>query len=227
MKNILSYRLILIFACIFLPIFFLILGIYGSFLFTFSIPILWQIGIKKKSLSSLGINKKISLFSFSFGLMSGILFGLLGIAILRTLGIRGYLLTGREIILGFSLKKELGYSLLSRNRFIFFLYCSFLVGLGEELFWRGFIQQRIKNYFNKDFSIWLTSIIFSLVHFYLFFVIGSFFITSLMLIAIFLLGLFWGYVFERYKNIFLNAFSHGISAFIFWSYFFRRSRFGF
>lgn len=223
MANALSYRLILIF-CTFLPIFFLSLGIYGSFLFTFSIPIIWQIGIKKKPLFSLGIQKRYFLFSLNLGFLSGIFFGLLGIVILRFLGIKGYSFTDKVVIFGFSVKKELGYHLLTKNRFAFFLYCLFLVGLGEELFWRGFIQQRIKDYFNKNISIWLTSVIFSLIHFYLF-IICPFFIAILMLILIFLLGLFWGYAFERYNNIFLPAFSHGISAFIFWSYFFKGSVF--
>lgn len=212
-------RLVLFFSIFLLIILLLSWGIYGSFLFTFSIPVIWQMLIKKKGLSSLGIKTKFLFFSSIFGVVSGVILGLLIVFILEFLGIRGNPLTGKEEILGFSIKRELGYRLLTDNLFLYFLYCIFPVGLGEELFWRGFIQQKMKNYFKKKTSIWLTAFLFSLVHFYIF-LIAPLYIAALFLVSIIFLGVFWGYSFEKFENLFFPALSHGILAFIVWVYYY-------
>jgi len=218
MKDISPFHLLVLFLSVSLPLILLSFGIYGSFLFTFSIPLFWQIGIKRQAFSSLGIKRKYLFHSVILGLASGIILGLSGIFILKILGMKEYPLTGEESILGFSVKGELGYYFLKSNKFLFLLYSIFSVGFGEELFWRGFIQQKLKIYFKEKISIIFTAILFTLVHFY-FLSISSFLIAIFLLIFVFFLGIFWSYFFERYKNLFFPALSHGILAFLVWSYY--------
>ncbi|OVE75709.1 hypothetical protein BVX97_03735 [bacterium E08(2017)] len=75
----------------------------------------------------------------------------------------------------------------------------FIVGPGEEFFWRFFIQGTME----KEMGIWCipaASLIYSLVHLPT---------GNMMLIAASLIcGLFWGYLYWKYKNIYMNMLSH-------------------
>ncbi len=75
-----------------------------------------------------------------------------------------------------------------------------VIGPGEELFWRGFVQRRMQ----AEIGLWpgfiLTTAIYSLIH------IGSGNIMLVMAAAI--CGLFWGYLYLRYQSMVLNAISH-------------------
>jgi len=214
------FHFLLLFLSVAVPLLLLSFGIYCSFLFTFPIPIFWQIGIRKESFSSLGIKRRFLLLSVIVGIVSGIVLGLVSVFILKFLEIKGYPLSDKESIFGFSLKGELGYHLLRSNKFFFLLYCIFSVGFGEELFWRGFIQQKLKIYFREKISIIFTATLFSLIHFY-FLLIAPFYIAIFLLVSVVFLGAFWGYSFERFNNLFLPAISHGILAFIVWRYYFQ------
>lgn len=71
---------------------------------------------------------------------------------------------------------------------------------GEELFWRGFIQKRLVRYFNPMVSILTASILYASVHIYS----GSF----LLVLAAFLSGLVWGYLYYLKKSMPLVIVSH-------------------
>ena len=216
---------------LFLPAIFLLKGIYGSFIFSFTIPLLWQISFLGKSLGTLGLRRKLLEPSLITGIISGTLFALLGIGLLNYLGIKGHAIVSIQGLeypfhfLGveFSLQQELGYRLLSRSDtlsglFLYLLFCIFLVGLGEEIFWRGFIQQKISTHLSKNKSVWLTATLFSLVHFYIFLILPIYEAMS-FLVCIAIAGALWGYLFEQYKNIWAPAVYHGIVAFVVWKYF--------
>jgi membrane protease YdiL (CAAX protease family) len=98
------------------------------------------------------------------------------------------------------------------------MYCLFLVGLGEEIFWRGFIQGKMTKVLKKHPAIWITALLYGLVHSYIFFIIP---IKEgfIMLGLITLVGAFWGYLYECFENVWGPALSHGIVAFIIWKYF--------
>lgn len=228
-----SLRLAITTVLVLLPIIFLWVGIHGSFLFTFSVPIIWQICILGKPLDSLGLTKNFSIFSLITGIVTGIILGILGGYILVLLGITGYTLTDMHRLqfafgsfdLNFSLQKEAGYYLLTKSDTFKggLLYLSFsigVIGLGEELFWRGFIQAKIAHRLPKNAAVWLTAGLFALVHFYIFLIVpfkqGIFFL-GLITIA----GVIWGYLFDFFRNIWSIAISHGVAAFIIWKdYFF-------
>jgi membrane protease YdiL (CAAX protease family) len=228
----LHYRLAISISTIAIPIILLIKGIYGSFLFTFSFPLLWEIGFCNQKLASLGLNKLLLRRSIIIGCLSGICLGLIGGNILTFSGITGFLFTdANELMinlgslkLNFPLDKELSYSLLTKSNSFgaVILYLGFsiiAIGLGEELFWRGFIQKKLSKYTKRNAAVLITAALFSLTHFYLFSILslkaGLFF-----LMLIFLVGIIWGYIFNRLGNIWSVAISHGITAFILWKFFF-------
>jgi len=75
-----------------------------------------------------------------------------------------------------------------------------LIGPGEELFWRGFIQRGWQNRFGPLIGWILASGLYSLVH------VGS---GNIMLIlAALICGLFWGGLYLRCRSLLLVAVSH-------------------
>ena len=227
-----SLRLCVSLITIILPAILLLKGIYGSFIFTFSIPLLWQVGFLGEPVSSLGLRRKFLWRSLIAGLITGAVLALLGGGIIRFFGLSGQALSELDKLqfsLGFfkiifPLQKEVGYRLLTmsntlKGAFLYLFFSIFIIGLGEELFWRGFIQQKISNFFSKNISIWLTAILFGLAHFYIFIIIpfriGIFFLAMITII-----GAIWGYLFQRFNNIWGAAVSHGMVAFVIWKYYF-------
>ena len=217
---------------IILPIFSLYKGIYGSFIFTFSIPIVWQVGFRGRPFESLGLKAHSIKSSIITGLLTGCLLGIVGGAALKMFGLTGLLFTSADklqfsfgsLTIAFPLQKEVGYRLLSMSNVLvgtclFFVFCIIAIGLGEEIFWRGFIQKKISDYLPTNIAIWLTAILFSMIHFYIFTIIPlKTGIAFLVLIAI--TGGVWGYLFKHFGNIGSVVVSHGIAAFIIWKYYF-------
>ncbi|MEH7308379.1 CPBP family intramembrane glutamic endopeptidase [Neobacillus drentensis] len=71
---------------------------------------------------------------------------------------------------------------------------------GEELFWRGFIQKRLNKKFKPGLSILTASLLYASAHIYS----GSF----LLVLAAYLSGLFWGYLYLWKKSMPLVIVSH-------------------
>ena len=226
------FRLSISLLAILLPAILLIKGIYGSFIFTFSIPLIWQVGFSGKQFSSLGLRRNSIKSSIIIGLVSGCILGFVGGNLLKFLGITGYVYNNMNKLqfsigafnIVFPLQKELGYQLLAMSNSlvgmtVYLIFCFFLIGFGEELFWRGFIQKKISGYLSANTSIWLTAILFALIHFYIFTILPiKIGICFLFLIAI--SGVAWGYLFKYSSNVWSPAISHGITAFIIWKYYF-------
>ena len=225
-------RIFILIVASFLPIIFLCKGVYGSFIFTFSIPLIWQIGIRGLQFESLGLRLNSIKLSIIAGAISGVILGIIGGIGLKILGLTGKLFTSAHklefsfagITASFPLQKEAGYQLLSMNNVLlgtclFFIFCIVVVALGEEIFWRGFIQKKIANYLPSNTSIIITAILFSLIHFYIF-TIAPLKAGILFLVLIAFAGYIWGYLFKYFGNIWASVVSHGITAFIIWKYFF-------
>jgi len=78
----------------------------------------------------------------------------------------------------------------------------FLIGPGEEVFWRGFLQRRWQALFGPVAGWLITATVYALVH------AGS---GNLMLVlAAGVGGLFWGALYLRFRSILLVAVSHTI-----------------
>ncbi|MFH1868147.1 MAG: type II CAAX endopeptidase family protein [Candidatus Omnitrophota bacterium] len=230
MKNL--PRLIIAFVAIAIPCALLIKGIYGSFIFSFSIPILWQVAYLNKPLSSLGIKRRSLFLSIGLGVLSGLVLGMLGGKILQLFGLTNYAIDNTQkmglaigaLKIEFALSGELGYQLLAmssslKGMLLYGLFMILAIGLGEELFWRGFIQMKIGNRVARPVSIWITAALFSGIHFYLFIILP---ITQsiVLLVLIGTAGVVWGYLYEKTGSIWSVAISHGIAAAIIWKYFF-------
>lgn len=227
-----AFRYWIAFASILIPVILLIRGLYGSFIFCFSIPLLWQVAYLGKPLSSLGLRKKSIPASLIAGFASGIVLGLLGGNALRLLGLTSHpFINADNLHIGigifkveFSLARELGYRLLTMDHgfkglAVYLLFSILLVGLGEEIFWRGFIQRKIATRVARTTSIWITATLFALMHFYIFLVLP--FNKGLVFLALIgVAGMVWGFLYEKIGNIWSAAISHGIAAFIIWKYYF-------
>lgn len=225
-------RSCVLFSTIILPAILLIKGIYGSFVFTFSIPLIWQVSLLGKPFSSLGLRGDSIKSSIILGLVSGCILGFVGGNLLKFIGVTGFVYSNMHKLqlsigafnIAFPLQNELGYRLLIASNSLagisfYLIFCFFLIGLGEEIFWRGFIQNKISDHFSVNLSIWITAILFALIHFYIFTILpiklGIFF---LFLIAV--SGVVWGYLFKYFNSIWSSVISHGITAFIIWKYYF-------
>lgn len=226
------FRLSLVLALIILPAVSLINGVFGSFLFTFSIPLIWQVGLRGESLDSLGLKARSIASLIIRGAFTGCIIGYLGGTLLWLFGLTGYsfseahklLFTIGPLKAVFPLQQELGYRLLKLSDSpggiaAYLIFSIFVIGLGEELFWRGFIQKKISHYCVVESAIWITAVLFALAHFYVFTILpfdeGVYF---LVLAAIG--GAVWGYSFKYYNTIWPCAISHGVASFIIWRYYF-------
>ena len=76
----------------------------------------------------------------------------------------------------------------------------FIIGPGEELFWRSFLQRRLQNKSGKYLGFILATGIYTLVH------LGSG--NVMLVLAAGVCGLFWGYLYLRYGSVILNVVSH-------------------
>jgi len=80
------------------------------------------------------------------------------------------------------------------------LLMALLIGPGEELFWRGFLQRRWQSFFGPVAGWLISTALYALIH------AGS---GNLMLVlAAVVCGLFWGALYLRYRSVLLIAVSH-------------------
>ncbi len=77
-----------------------------------------------------------------------------------------------------------------------------IIGPGEELFWRGYLQRNMQGKFGKWAGFILATIVYTGVHVFT----GN---IMLILAALFA-GLFWGWMFMRYRSMVMNIVSHTI-----------------
>ena len=77
-----------------------------------------------------------------------------------------------------------------------------IIGPGEELFWRAFVQRKLQNNMSKWKGFVLGSLIYTLVH------VASG--NVMLVLAAGICGFFWGYLYYRTNSILLNVVSHTI-----------------
>jgi len=88
------------------------------------------------------------------------------------------------------------------NHLWHYLLLIFIIVVGEELFWRGFIQQHLKNWVSPKIAVILTSILFALS------VAISGFWPGVL--AALVTGLVWGFLYEWKKSLPLIIVSHEV-----------------
>lgn len=76
------------------------------------------------------------------------------------------------------------------------------IGPAEEIFWRGFVQQRFSSRFGRHTGLILASAIYTLVH------VWSF--NLMLLAAAGICGVFWGALFYRFRSVWPALISHAL-----------------
>lgn len=76
------------------------------------------------------------------------------------------------------------------------------IGPGEEIFWRGVLQRNLENRLGKWGGFLLGTLIYTGVHVFT----GN----IMLIVAALVAGLFWGYMFMRYRSMLMNVVSHTI-----------------
>ncbi|MBN1932172.1 MAG: CPBP family intramembrane metalloprotease [Desulfobacterales bacterium] len=76
----------------------------------------------------------------------------------------------------------------------------FIIGPGEEIFWRGFIQRRFQFHFGGLRGLICATALYSAVH------VGS--ANPMLILAAMICGFFWGVLYLRYRSMVLNITSH-------------------
>lgn len=94
------------------------------------------------------------------------------------------------------------------NRFLIFLLLCFVTGPGEEIFWRGFLQENLMKRFGNSRGFILGTLIYAGVH--------VFSLNFILIMAALVAGAFWGALYLWKKDLGLVIVSHSLwSAFIF------------
>ena len=76
----------------------------------------------------------------------------------------------------------------------------FVISVGEELFWRGYVQQQLKNYTSPSWAVVITALLFSLSLAISGFIPGA--------LAAIVAGLLWGALYEWKKSLPLIIVAH-------------------
>ncbi|SOB91868.1 hypothetical protein SAMN05880501_101399 [Ureibacillus xyleni] len=88
------------------------------------------------------------------------------------------------------------------NNIWHYLLLIFIIVVGEELFWRGYVQQQLKQWFTPIVAVVFTSVLFALSVAISGFVLGA--------IAALIAGLMWGFLYEWKKSMPLIIVAHEV-----------------
>jgi len=78
----------------------------------------------------------------------------------------------------------------------------FIIGPAEEIFWRGFVQDTLMEKFGDNAGWIIASLIYGGVH--------IFAMNFMLFMAALICGLFWGFVFKKYKSLWPGIISHAL-----------------
>jgi len=78
----------------------------------------------------------------------------------------------------------------------------FIIGPGEELFWRGFLQHRLETAYSGPIGWLIATGLYTVVH------VASG--NPILVLAAGVCGLFWGWFYLRYRSMLLNVLSHTV-----------------
>jgi len=88
------------------------------------------------------------------------------------------------------------------NPYIIALLLFFIIGPAEEIFWRGFVQDTLSQKFGENWGWIAASLVYGGVH--------IFALNFMLFMAALICGLFWGYIFKRYKSLWPGIISHAL-----------------
>jgi uncharacterized protein len=82
------------------------------------------------------------------------------------------------------------------------LLMALIIGPGEELFWRGFLQRRLQIHMGANSGFLLATALYTAVHIFT----GNF----VLVLAALTCGLFWGWLYKKYNSMIINSVSHTV-----------------
>ena len=144
-----------------------------------------------------GINGRLYKFKTSF-----LLIGIISAAILYIVFYAGDYISG--LLFNFAKTQVSGIygnkSLLNPATIGLLLF--FIIGPAEEIFWRGFVQDTLMEKFGDNAGWIAASLIYGGVH--------IFAMNFMLFMAALICGLFWGFVFKKYKSLWPGIISHAL-----------------
>lgn len=78
----------------------------------------------------------------------------------------------------------------------------FIIGPAEEIFWRGFVQDTLAEKFGDNKGWLVASLLYGGVH--------IFAMNFMLFMAALICGLFWGFIFKKYKSLWPGIISHAL-----------------
>ena len=77
-----------------------------------------------------------------------------------------------------------------------------VIGPGEELFWRGYLQRKFSQKKGKWAGLFIALVLYTGVHIFT----GNF----MLIMAALICGLFWGWIYLKYESMLINVISHTV-----------------
>jgi len=77
-----------------------------------------------------------------------------------------------------------------------------VIGPGEELFWRGYLQRKFSKRFGKWAGLLIALVLYTGVHIFT----GNF----MLIMAALICGLFWAWMYLKYESMLINVISHTV-----------------
>ncbi len=82
------------------------------------------------------------------------------------------------------------------------LLMALIIGPGEELFWRGFLQRRLQIHLGANSGFLFATALYTAVHIFT----GNY----VLVLAALTCGLFWGWLYKKYNSMIINSVSHTV-----------------
>jgi uncharacterized protein len=191
----------LIFLLILAVIFWIELFVLKTYNFwiemTIAASLLAALGVYFNHKNGEAINYRLYFFEPKF-----ILVGVISAAVLYGVFFLGDIVS--KLILPFADKQIVGvYSNKSlSDPVIIGLLLLFIIGPAEEVFWRGFVQDTLAEKFGDNKGWIIASMIYGGVH--------IFAMNFMLFMAALVCGLFWGWIFKKYRSVWPGIISHAL-----------------
>ncbi|MEI8012893.1 MAG: CPBP family intramembrane glutamic endopeptidase, partial [Candidatus Omnitrophota bacterium] len=78
----------------------------------------------------------------------------------------------------------------------------FLIGPAEEIFWRGFVQQRLSTIYDQQKGYIFATCLYAMVHIYA--------MNFMLFMAALICGAFWGYWYKKTGSLWVVMISHAL-----------------
>lgn len=135
-----------------------------------------------------------------------------GVGLLMGLGVLvPYLAVGQQLIPAGEVQAALAaWNLGPEDTMFLFVYMLVFNSGAEELFWRGYVHERLQGWSNRPAALAVTSAAFASYHFFTVFALsGDELVAAVALVGVFVGGMIWAGLRERYGSVLPALLAHG------------------